>query len=45
MNRDLVRCEVSGGVATITLDNPPLNLVTLEADASAFRETRRTGAG
>jgi enoyl-CoA hydratase/carnithine racemase len=30
MSRDLVRCEISGGAATITLDNPPLNLVTLE---------------
>jgi enoyl-CoA hydratase len=27
---DLVRVEVEGGVALLTLDNPPLNLVTLE---------------
>jgi enoyl-CoA hydratase/carnithine racemase len=29
MSSDLVRCEVRDGVATVTLDNPPLNLVTL----------------
>jgi enoyl-CoA hydratase len=30
MSKDLVRCEVRDGIATMTLDNPPLNLVTLE---------------
>jgi len=27
---DLVRIDVAGGIAELTLDNPPLNLVTLE---------------
>jgi len=27
---DLVRLDVAGGIAELTLDNPPLNLVTLE---------------
>jgi enoyl-CoA hydratase/carnithine racemase len=27
---DLVRVDVAGGIAELTLDNPPLNLVTLE---------------
>jgi enoyl-CoA hydratase len=30
MSGELVRCEVRDGVATVTLDNPPLNLVTLD---------------
>jgi enoyl-CoA hydratase len=30
MSKVLVLCEIRGGVATITLANPPLNLVTLE---------------
>jgi enoyl-CoA hydratase len=30
MSKDLILCETRNGVATITLDNPPLNLVTLE---------------
>ena len=30
MTRELVRCTVQDGVAVLTLDNPPLNLVTLE---------------
>ena len=29
-NKQLVRCEVRDGVATVTLDNPPLNVVTLQ---------------
>ncbi len=30
MGTDLIRCTVADGVAVLTLDNPPLNLVTLE---------------
>jgi enoyl-CoA hydratase len=30
MGKDLILCEIRSGVATIMLDNPPLNLVTLE---------------
>jgi enoyl-CoA hydratase len=30
MTKDLVLCEIRDGVATVTLDNLPLNLVTLE---------------
>ena len=57
MSKDLVRCEIRDGVATMTLDNPPLNLVTLELtrqlgerlDALAQDDTARvlvlTGAG
>ncbi len=30
MTSELVRCTVRDGVAVLTLDNPPLNLVTLE---------------
>jgi enoyl-CoA hydratase len=30
MSRTLLRCEVADGVATLTLDNPPLNLVSVE---------------
>ena len=30
MPGELVRCSVADGVALVTLDNPPLNLVTLE---------------
>ena len=57
MSQDLVRCEVRDGVATMTLDNPPLNLVTLELtrrlgrmiDALAHDDSARvlvlTGAG
>jgi len=27
---DWVLCDIDGGVATITLNNPPLNVITLE---------------
>ena len=30
MSADLIRCRVEDGVAVLTLNNPPLNLVTLE---------------
>ncbi len=30
MAAELVRVDISGGIAELTLDNPPLNLVTLE---------------
>lgn len=30
MAPDLIRVDVAGGIAELTLDNPPLNLVTLE---------------
>ena len=33
MTHEPVRCAIDDGVAVVTLDNPPLNLVTL-----AFRE-------
>jgi enoyl-CoA hydratase/carnithine racemase len=57
MAAELVVCEVSDGVAVVTLDNPPLNLVTLEmtrrlndcvrrlADDPAVRVMVLTGAG
>ena len=30
MNNEFILCDVRNGVATVTLNNPPLNLVTLE---------------
>jgi enoyl-CoA hydratase len=30
MSTDLILCDVSDGIATITLNNPPLNVITLE---------------
>jgi enoyl-CoA hydratase len=30
MTKDLILCDVHDGVATVTLNNPPLNLVTLD---------------
>jgi enoyl-CoA hydratase/carnithine racemase len=30
MNQPPIRCQVHDGIATVTLDNPPLNVVTLE---------------
>ncbi|MCB2054025.1 MAG: enoyl-CoA hydratase/isomerase family protein [Geminicoccaceae bacterium] len=33
MSTDLVDCTIEAGVATLTLNNPPLNLVTLELTA------------
>ncbi len=57
MSEELVRCEIRDGIATLTLDNPPLNLVTLEltrqlarrldalAQDDAARVVVLTGAG
>lgn len=57
MTQQLIRCSIEDGVAVVTLDNPPLNVVTLEltrqldglvADLASDRQVRvmvLTGAG
>jgi enoyl-CoA hydratase len=44
MNADLIDCRVEDGVAIVTLNNPPLNLVTLELTRGLDRVLDRLAA-
>ncbi len=41
MPQDPVLCAIEDGVAVVTLNNPPLNLVTLEMTRRAQRHRQR----
>jgi enoyl-CoA hydratase len=41
MSADLILCRIEDGVAVLTLDNPPLNLVTLELTRALDRALER----
>jgi enoyl-CoA hydratase len=43
MSADLVQCSIEDGVAVVTLNNPPLNLVTLALSRQLYALVQRLG--